>query len=1564
MKKSVMCILLAIVLIIGVMPISVYAADPYPNAGKFGSFAGGDSLISDMIKNGKNAHPRLIMTEEKFQKLRKHIDDGSTTAVLLENLRREANNYLDDKVAEYTLDDDHLLETSKRVQRRVATLSLAYNIFGKEDYAVRCYAEMEAACSFKDWSPVHFLDTAEMCTAMAYGYDWLYNWMDSSQRKKVRDALITRGLNQVMSDYKKETSDDTRTYQWYKRWEENPVGDNWQLVCTGGINLAALAIGDEDEAREISATVLTYGYERAYSFVRVGYSALDGTYLEGLGYWDYATYYLGLQSSALITATGTDYGLADYEGVRKSVDFVRYMSSNVPLSFSFGDDNDSRDTGWAVFLWLGEYLNSSEISEVRLRKITSKTEFNYLDVLWIDESNRTGDENQNDTDWAMVGASNASFRTSWDQSGLVAALHTGVNDLMYHGHFDLGSFYIESNGARFFTDLGNENYKLDNREYSYRLKPEGHNTLTINPSEGTDQVNGAFCVITECAKGNEAYAVTDLTEAYADNDAKSVIRALKMVKDKKCVIVQDEISLNKEGEIYWFAHTKGDIAVAEDYKSAVVTVGSERLWVGLLTEGGQFTTMDAVPLSTSLNVPGAKDNTGYRKLVLHLTNVKDTTISVACVVLKNGESAPEWIPSVKAISEWSSQSGGGEEEHNYVDIGNGVHKCTICGDSGKHDFINADGTNNPSKNACSLCNVKNINYTSLDSKVVSKTSEYTGKAITADVSVTGLVNGTDYTVEKVSKTEPGEYDVKVTGKGNYAGERIVTWKIVAGEPVLTLPTPSGKYKQKLSDVNLTNPSGNVKGTWTWKNPNEVLSKVGEFEYSASFTPSNTVHWYPVDRKIKVKVGKASGIVTEKYSKEYLYNNEYADEIIDLSGFAPADASNVKFAVSGRTYTGSDTVSSAAVDKNKLKFTVARMSAYSEKTSTTIKIKISSDNYEDYIQEIVIARNRLNAPNEGLWCEEIPDQIYTGKAIKPELEVYCDGIKLVPGTDYTLTYKNNVKVAAADAKNSKGKSTAPSVTIKGKGNYSDKMTLKFAIVKRSIDTASVENITVKETGKRIKIKPVITLDGRKLKAGTDYVISTGKDAADTVTGYKEAGTYNLYAVAKGNYSGCVPFSFTITSSIPASNVKIGGIADQRYNEGKEIKPEVTVTYNKADVTEYFTVSYANNKQIGTATVTITAKADSGFVGTKKATFKITGTQMKNAKLGADGKGTIPAVVYNGKAYEPVPDLYMGSTPLVKNTDYTVSYSDNVNAGTGTVKVTGKGKYTGSKSFTFKINRFDVGNDADGLISVNNGNPIRVKYEKGGVTPRPTVKLNGKTLNEKKDYTLSYANNNAVAGPDAVNAKGKSAAPTITVTLKGNYSGKKTVKFEITAGDIKECKITVPDREFSTKANAWKQKNATIVDTNGRKLVAGTDYVKKFRYFSDVSCSDEISAQTLDSNTIVYVKVEGTGNYAGTNIIGNYRISRFNISKASASIPSQIFTGKEICPTADEIKIKVGSGKTKTELKPGEDYDILPGTYTKNINKGTASVTVVGKGDYCGTKTVKFKIRAKKFLWWEL
>ena len=132
------------------------------------------------------------------------------------------------------------------------------------------------------------------------------------------------------------------------------------------------------------------------------------------------------------------------------------------------------------------------------------------------------------------------------------------------------------------------------------------------------------------------------------------------------------------------------------------------------------------------------------------------------------------------------------------------------------------------------------------------------------------------------------------------------------------------------------------------------------------------------------------------------------------------------------------------------------------------------------------------------------------------------------------------------------------------------------------------------------------------------------------------------------------------------------------DGKTKTPSVTVKVNgktlKKD-TDY-TVSYSNNTKVGTATVKITGKGN--YTGSVSKTYSIKNDFKKATISGISNKS------YTGKNItQSITVKYNGKT-LKKGTDYTVSYSNNKNIGTATVKIAGKGSYTGTITKTFKIN----------------------------------------------------------------------------------------------------------------------------------------------------------------------------------------------------------------------------------------------------------------------------------------
>lgn len=121
---------------------------------------------------------------------------------------------------------------------------------------------------------------------------------------------------------------------------------------------------------------------------------------------------------------------------------------------------------------------------------------------------------------------------------------------------------------------------------------------------------------------------------------------------------------------------------------------------------------------------------------------------------------------------------------------------------------------------------------------------------------------------------------------------------------------------------------------------------------------------------------------------------------------------------------------------------------------------------------------------------------------------------------------------------------------------------------------------------------------------------------------------------------------------------------------------------AENTDY-TLSYQNNTNAGTASVTITAKEGSGYTGERTVTFTITPKAVSGLKV----NGILSKYIYTGKAVTPAVTVYDGNRKLTLNKDYSVSYSKNTNIGKAQITVSGKGNYTGTlaKSFTITVKK---------------------------------------------------------------------------------------------------------------------------------------------------------------------------------------------------------------------------------------------------------------------------------------
>ena len=489
---------------------------------------------------------------------------------------------------------------------------------------------------------------------------------------------------------------------------------------------------------------------------------------------------------------------------------------------------------------------------------------------------------------------------------------------------------------------------------------------------------------------------------------------------------------------------------------------------------------------------------------------------------------------------------------------------------------------------------------------------------------------------------------------------------------------------------------------------------------------------------------------------------------------------------------------------------------------------------------------------------------------------------------------------------------------------------------------------------IKVYDKITLLTEKI----DYTIAYKNNT--------KVGKATITVTGKGNYSGKETETFDILPvDIGSEEIHVMDYYVKIGSKAQKPVPELYYMGTKLKNNKDFTILYSNTSnvyaQTGEYSVTVTGKGN--YTGTRTLTL-IAVEKIVKPKPVSIAKATLigfdKTFTYTGRACKQECKLIVktsaGEKILDEGMDYSIQYANNIKAGTATVTYYGRNGYTGKLKKTYKILPYNILNDAKAKIKYENY--FECIYAKGGSKPKPVVTFDGKVMKEGVDYTLSYKYNKAVFG---------NQTPCVTVNGKGCFKGKIPINFTIKAQDLSQMVLVSGDKIYKNKANIYKI-TPKLMDLDGKLLSAGKDFDKKsitYVYENDVVLENGVSKKAgsevektdiIPADTQIRITLNcGNGsNYTGT-FTGTYRITKADIKSAKVIIPKQVYTGNEITLDKSQITVKL-SGVT---LKP-DDYEII--RYADNVKKGNASVTIKGKGNYGGVKTVKFTIGAKGFLWW--
>ena len=390
-----------------------------------------------------------------------------------------------------------------------------------------------------------------------------------------------------------------------------------------------------------------------------------------------------------------------------------------------------------------------------------------------------------------------------------------------------------------------------------------------------------------------------------------------------------------------------------------------------------------------------------------------------------------------------------------------------------------------------------------------------------------------------------------------------------------------------------------------------------------------------------------------------------------------------------------------------------------------------------------------------------------------------------------------------------------------------------------------------------VAPTCTTNGYTLHkcsvCGTSY-----KDSTTKATGHSYGNsvvTKQPTCTSEGTaIKTCTKCNVTVTEKLPAKGHT--AVTDKGY-------PATCTTAGKTDGSH---CSVCNTVIKVQTVINATGHKSSGWITDKAASIGVKGSKHKECIVCKKVLETaeIPALsrisiskasvtlststyAYDGKAKTPSVNVKVNGKTLKKDTDYTVSYSNNTKVGTAKVTIKGKGNYTGSVSKTYSIKN----NFKKATIS-----GISTKAFTGkNITQSITVKYNGKTLKNGTDYTVSYSSNKNIG------------TATVKITGKGSYTGTITKTFKINPAKQEIQKLTAKSKAFFVD---WAQKGSAT----GYEIQYATN--SKFTSAKKVTITnkktDTKTVSKLSGKKKYYVRVRSYTTVKGTKYYGAWSASK--------------------------------------------------------------------------------------------
>lgn len=550
------------------------------------------------------AHPYMLADDKRIGEIKLLLETDPQAQRFYQNLLQEADETLDAPPVPYAYTSRGTnisgIPDSGYVYERVLSLGLAYRLSGREAYARRAIEEIENVLTWPEWGYQHgaqFLSTGRILAGVALCYDWFHAILSEAQKAQILQSLLVMGVRPGLFYHQTRTKFFTS------------AKNNWNVVCANGLLMAALCTMEIEPA--LSAQLIAYCVGGLECFMPI-YEP-KGDYEEGPHYWKFGTSYFVNLLCVLADGLGTVYRFTGNKAFAQTAYYAaQFYCPGGMYNFHDCFENAKRAITDDEMFWFYRTYQNPDFYRARLRTAAQREKGSALALIWYPGEVAGG--NDLPLDYFATGQSNivgtGIFRSSWDDEDAFAlGFHAGKQKAI-HGQYDVGSFIIDALGERWALDTGDgrldtlnipggrmDEYFLARRPFYYRMRAEGHNTLVIDPDLGPGQTENAEPVWLDLSTGGtQSSAKVDMTSAYAG--ARCIERTFTLDRANRRITIEDELALDKPSAVYWFIHTRADIAIEPGGKSATLSIGTKTITVHLAGDAhAVFEAVDAVSMS-------------------------------------------------------------------------------------------------------------------------------------------------------------------------------------------------------------------------------------------------------------------------------------------------------------------------------------------------------------------------------------------------------------------------------------------------------------------------------------------------------------------------------------------------------------------------------------------------------------------------------------------------------------------------------------------------------------------------------------------------------------------------------------------------------------------------------------------------------------------------------------------------------------------------------------------------------------------------------------------------------